>query len=94
LDEFLSEKEQLERIRAWWRENGWYLVGGAVLGALLLFGWNRYRAHELQQAELASALYDELREAVEANTENRARLPVDAVRGPGGFARRPSGRGA
>jgi predicted negative regulator of RcsB-dependent stress response len=73
LDEFLSEKEQLERIRAWWRENGWYLVGGAVLGALLLFGWNRYRAHELQQAELASALYDELREAVEANTENRAR---------------------
>jgi predicted negative regulator of RcsB-dependent stress response len=73
LDEFLSEKEQLERIRAWWRENGWYLIGGLVLGALLLFGWNRYQAHQMREAEMAGELYAALREAVESNTPNRAR---------------------
>jgi predicted negative regulator of RcsB-dependent stress response len=64
VDEFLSEKEQLERMRAWWREHGWYLIGGVVLGGLLLFGWNRYQAYEEQSVLAASTLYDELRAAV------------------------------
>ena len=44
VDEFLSEKEQIDEIRSWWRENGWYLIGGAVLGIAALLGWNRYGA--------------------------------------------------
>ena len=31
MDEFLSEKEQIDQIRGWWRENGWYLIGGVAL---------------------------------------------------------------
>ena len=41
MDEFLSEKEQIEQIREWWRENGWYLIGGVAIGVLGLLGWNR-----------------------------------------------------
>ena len=64
MDEFFSEKEQIEQMRAWWRDNGWYVIGGLVLGALSLFGWNRFNVHENSQAEAASAVYVELREAI------------------------------
>jgi len=67
VDELLSEKEQIERLRQWWRENGWFLIGGAALGALLLFGWNQYQAYRDSQAEQAAALYQSLKEAVDAN---------------------------
>jgi predicted negative regulator of RcsB-dependent stress response len=73
LDEYLSDRERLDAVRAWWHENGWYLIGGLALGALLLFGWNRYQASVMRDAEAAGELYAELRAAVEANTTNRAR---------------------
>ncbi len=72
MDEFLSEKEQLEQIRDWWKEYGWYLVGGAALGGVLLFGWTRYQSYSQQQVEIASALYDELFEAVADRADVRA----------------------
>ncbi|MBH98634.1 MAG: hypothetical protein CMM56_09330 [Rhodospirillaceae bacterium] len=63
MDEFLSEKEQIEQMRVWWRENGWYLIGGLFLGVASLFGWNRYNAHQDSQAVAASVVYEEVREA-------------------------------
>lgn len=72
MDEFLSEKEQMEQIRDWWKEYGWYLIGGAVLGGALLFGWTRYQSYEQQRVEIASALYDELFGAVADRADVRA----------------------
>jgi predicted negative regulator of RcsB-dependent stress response len=68
----LSEREQIERIRQWWRENGWYIVGGVVLGALLITGWNRYQAYQEGRAEQAAALYQNLADAVAANNQGTA----------------------
>jgi predicted negative regulator of RcsB-dependent stress response len=62
VDEFLSEKEQIDRLRQWWRENGWFLIGGAALGALLLFGWNQYQEYRDRQAEEAAQIYESLKE--------------------------------
>ena len=31
MDEYLSEKEQIEQIKQWWNDYGWYLLGGAAL---------------------------------------------------------------
>lgn len=73
MDEFLSEKEQIEQIRAWWRENGWYLIGGVALGVLVLLGWNRYNAYQDGQAEAAGALYAELRQAAVDDAAGDAR---------------------
>lgn len=70
MDEFLSEKEQLDRIRQWWRDNGWFIIGGAALGALALFGWNQYGEYKTRQAEAAAGLYLELKQATDSN--NRA----------------------
>jgi predicted negative regulator of RcsB-dependent stress response len=72
VDEYLSEKEQLEQIRAWWREYSWYLIGGVALGGLILLGWSQYQAYEQRRIVAASALYDELAVAVLDRAEVRA----------------------
>jgi predicted negative regulator of RcsB-dependent stress response len=65
VDEYLSDNEQVERLRQWWRENGWYLLGGVALGALVLFGWNQYQAYRDNKAEKAAVLYESLQKATE-----------------------------
>lgn len=64
MDEYLSEKEQIELIKQWWRENGWYLLGGAAIAGLAYFGWNQYVAYENGRAEQAAGLYLDLQETL------------------------------
>jgi predicted negative regulator of RcsB-dependent stress response len=64
VDELLSEKEQIERMRTWWSEYGAYVVGGVVLGAAILFGFNYYQSSQVQAEVAASVLYDNLTEQV------------------------------
>ena len=80
MDEFLSEKEQIEVFRQWWRENGWYLVGGVGLGVLGLLGWNRYNAYVDTTAEEAAAIYVELRNAVGDDDMGSARNLLNELR--------------
>ncbi len=80
MDEFHSEKEQIEIFRQWWRENGWYLVGGIGIGVFGLLGWNRYNAHVDTRAEEAAAIYVELREAVGDDDMGGARNLLNELR--------------
>ena len=60
MDDLLSEKEQIEKMRAWWSDYGWYVVGGVVLGAAILFGINYYQSQKAEAEIAASVLYDEI----------------------------------
>jgi predicted negative regulator of RcsB-dependent stress response len=60
VDELLSEKEQIEAIRGWWSENGRYILGGVVIGAGLLLGWNYWNAQKEKSALQASRIYESL----------------------------------
>lgn len=61
MDELLSEKEQIEQIRQWWKENGAWVVGGLVLGLSMLVGWNSWQSYVTSRAEEASSLYEQVR---------------------------------
>jgi predicted negative regulator of RcsB-dependent stress response len=54
----LSEKEQLDLMRAWWSENARYVIGGVVLGVAILFGWNQWRSGIAQAQLEASTMYE------------------------------------
>ena len=71
--EDLSEKEQLDLMRAWWAENGRYVVGGVVLGVAILFGWNQ-RQSGIADAQLeASTMYEDVMTGVgDGNAEASA----------------------
>lgn len=63
----LSEKEQIERIRGWWNENGNYVIVGVVVGVGLLFGINYWR-NQTQNTQLgASTQFEELANEVAEN---------------------------
>lgn len=64
MDDLLSEKEQIDKMRAWWSDYGLYVVGGIVLGAAILFGINYYQTQKVNAEIAASALYDDLTEYV------------------------------
>jgi len=60
VDELLSEKEQIEAIRGWWRENGRYIISGVVIGVALLLGLNYWNSRKAETALEASAAYESL----------------------------------
>lgn len=58
--EYATDEEQVEALKKWWSENGYYLIGGIVLGLGLLIGWNYYKTYKVSQGESASAVYAQL----------------------------------
>lgn len=64
MDGLLTEQEQVEAIRGWWRENGRYIISGLVIGAGLLFGWNYWQNQQERKALEASALFQALADDV------------------------------
>lgn len=60
MNDLLSEKEQVEAMRTWWRENGLYVISGIVLGVAILVGWNQWQAYQRTTRLEASALYETL----------------------------------
>jgi predicted negative regulator of RcsB-dependent stress response len=72
VDEYLSEKEQVERLRQWWRDNGWFLIAGAALGGLGLLGWNQYQAYQARTAEKAEAVFQSVQQAIAAPNLDQA----------------------
>ncbi len=81
MDDFLSEKEQVEQLRQWWAENGWYVAGGIALAVVLLVGWNRYQAYSLDRAEAAAELYEAVVDSVAEQDVDGAHAVLSQLRG-------------
>jgi predicted negative regulator of RcsB-dependent stress response len=64
VDDYLSDREQEEALRTWWRENWRWVIGGVVLGLGLLGGWRYYESHRHRTALASAALYEELQAAL------------------------------
>lgn len=68
----LQEQEQLDALKAFWKQNGnlitWLLV--LVLGAYA--GWNGWTWYQRDQAVKAGAMYDELERSAQAGDEARS----------------------
>ena len=55
-----SEKEQLDAMRAWWSENGNYVIGGIVVGIVVIFSINQWRTTTADREVAASTLYEDV----------------------------------
>jgi len=63
VEEYLSEKEQWEAIKAWVRDNGLWIIAGIAVGAAALGGWHWYQDHVDSVGAQASAKYTQVLEA-------------------------------
>lgn len=55
-----TDEEQLAQIKDWWQRNGKPLLTGGALAVALVFGWQFWQNHQLNQAYNASGLYQQL----------------------------------
>ncbi|HEX5339452.1 MAG TPA: tetratricopeptide repeat protein [Gammaproteobacteria bacterium] len=67
MDEYLSDKEQAERLKKWWLENYRAIFAGIVIALLIIGGW-RYWQHRIQtRSASASAMYKRMSDALVGN---------------------------
>ncbi|HYA36934.1 MAG TPA: tetratricopeptide repeat protein [Candidatus Methylomirabilis sp.] len=55
-----DEQEELEKLKAWWKNYGNALIFGVVLGAAVLFGYRYWTQYQEQRLQDASTLYNQL----------------------------------
>jgi predicted negative regulator of RcsB-dependent stress response len=79
VDEYLSEREQVDRIRQWWKENGAWIIVGLGGGILALAGWNWWQGYQQNRAEQASGIYSVVVEAALEERVDEVRLGVERL---------------
>ncbi len=57
MSEYLSEEEQLESLRNWWKQYGTWLFIGLIVAAGGYGGWQWYQKYSMDKALEASGLY-------------------------------------
>ncbi|MGH8702706.1 MAG: tetratricopeptide repeat protein [Burkholderiales bacterium] len=69
----LQEQEQLEELKAWWKEYGNLVILGVTLAALVIAGFQGWRYYRHSQSRAAVALYEQLEQAGRAGDGRKAR---------------------
>ncbi len=57
MSEYLSEEEQIAKMKSWWDDNGTFLVGTIVIAILAIGGWRYYDGYRVDQSHEASREY-------------------------------------
>lgn len=81
VDDYLSDREQEEALRSWWRENWPWIVGGIVLGLALLAGWRYWTAYQVRQVGEAAHMYEGVRSALDAKDVDGANKALATLAG-------------
>ena len=70
MSDYLTDEEQLDKLRKWWEENGLMLAAAVVVAVAGLIGWNWYGEQRDQAIAAASDLYEDYlgAEGAEQNT--------------------------
>ena len=75
-----TEEERLDALKRWWKENGQSTIVGLVLGIAIILGLNYWQEHKKTQAEQASALYNQLIQAIGAEQKDSAEKLAERIK--------------
>lgn len=76
IDDLLDEHEQSERVRNWLKNNGAGLIGGIALGLAVIFGWQWWQKHQVQQSMQANLDYQAVLDGLGAANLDKAAQAV------------------
>ena len=74
-----AQDPELERAKAWWKDHGRAIVGGAVIGLSAVIGFNYWQHHQETQAETASNLFEQLQYLIQTEAEADDDADADAT---------------
>ena len=72
-EHYVSDDEQMEAIKRWWKDNGTGIIVGISLGLAGVLGWQYWTSYRAGQAEDASLQYDVMTAALQENDIPKAR---------------------
>ena len=75
----LEEQEQLDSLKAWWKDNGNTILTGAIAVLLAIAAWNGWVWYQRAQSAQAGALYETLQKAARANDVKATRDAAGAI---------------
>jgi len=78
-EEYLTDDEQLERLKRIIAENWLWVVAGVVLGAALIFGYRYYVSYRDDRGLRAAMRFDDLSAAMQANDAAKTRQVADGL---------------
>lgn len=77
----LTEDEQSERLKQWWKENGVSVAIGMVLGIAVIVGVNYWRSYKAERSESASSLYTQMVEGGQSSSGDIGRQLIEDYAG-------------
>jgi predicted negative regulator of RcsB-dependent stress response len=86
IDDLLDEHEQSERVRNWLKNNGAGLIGGIALGLAVIFGWQWWQKHQVQQAEQANVSYQAALDSIGTADLKKAQAEVGKLENGNAYA--------
>lgn len=84
MSEHLTEEEQIEAFKRWWKENGKFTVAAVVIASVGYFGFGAYKSSQESAEQEVSGLYDQVLTAATAggdatlNADQRAAVTTAA----------------
>ena len=57
MSDYLSDEEQVERLKSWWSENGTSLLASVLVAVLGIAGWNYYGSYQEDAGEQSSEVF-------------------------------------
>src|ERR1044072_3458989 len=81
VEEYLTDRDQEEALRNWWRENWKWIFAGVALGLGLLAGYQYWQSYRAQRAGAASKVYAELQKALTGKDVEQARRLLNDLSG-------------
>ena len=75
----LEEQEQVEALKAWWKDNRNWVLGTVLTVAVVLGGWRGWQYYQNQQAMEAATLYEQVVNQLASNDAKRVNDAAAAV---------------
>jgi hypothetical protein len=72
VEDYLSERQQIDQVRIWLKENAPWAVTGILIGVGALFGWQQFQAWRERQALTGGEKYSQTLEALARNDRDAA----------------------
>jgi predicted negative regulator of RcsB-dependent stress response len=74
-----TDEEQVEKLKAWWKENGRSVIAGVIIGVGGLFGYRYWIDYQNQVAEEASVHFEQMVQALEADNKDKVIAAADTL---------------
>jgi predicted negative regulator of RcsB-dependent stress response len=75
----LQEQEQLEGLKAWWNDNGNFVLGVVLIVVIVVGGWRGWHYYQAKQANEAATLFEQFNEQLASNDAKRINDAAAAV---------------